>query len=698
MKHLLKITSLVLCLCLCAGLLPAALAAEHDVTVTATLNQSTLKTSTTEHQTVELYISADKNISLAAIGGQITWDEPLVLQSIEGASQTINIQKKDVNLDNGAITWYTEDSEDVTAKELLKVTFLVPINTPAGNYTVGFDKLVLGADYGTTKLDNNAAATATLTVTGETNGDVVMPEKGYTTTLTASTVTPVQGEVFTVSLNAAHSSETSYAAMEATVLYDHEKLAYRADRSTLGTNTVVQEHTPGLLRIADYGDERALGNDLYQLAFEAKVAGASEVELTAAAFTNKTNAETKDLTPATVESAPLTPEVVFSVTLPSAFEGLSIAHVGQSYTFHIADATLYNYNITFTAVMGNETVPVVSNGNGSYTVENVTGHLTITYQATPKEFTVTYPDVAPHTSDGSVAVYGTDYHFTLPDNVAAGLQSGMNYTLESVKIGEKSVPHSTSDNRSYTIAGADITGDLTITIRGTVVDRNQFTVTTAGNAVSAIQPHETVVDKGEDYSLEAYHITGYLYTMTVTMGGEPVEVITTDNGNGIYTYTVAKVTGDLVFTLNKTVNLAGVNVYNYLTLGDGQYMWLVTQEITLSPGHVSTYDGQPMFWSEQYQAYCYLVIAADLTLPDAQQMVGGMEGTALTVANDKDVNGTGIVDAADAQLAYNMYRLDYQDFSDTVPMIKFLRADVNNDQTIDTSDAVTIINQALLKK
>ena len=63
-----------------------------------------------------------------------------------------------------------------------------------------------------------------------------------------------------------------------------------------------------------------------------------------------------------------------------------------------------------------------------------------------------------------------------------------------------------------------------------------------------------------------------------------------------------------------------------------------------------------------------------------------------------DVNGTGILDASDAQLVYNMYNAVYNEFTSDVTMEKFLRADANGDNKVDVKDAEVIINKILSGK
>ena len=69
------------------------------------------------------------------------------------------------------------------------------------------------------------------------------------------------------------------------------------------------------------------------------------------------------------------PIPTYSVTLPADFTGESTVQDGADYTFTAKDPAKYIYTVT--AVMGGETVEVIDNGDGTYTVKNVTGDLVI---------------------------------------------------------------------------------------------------------------------------------------------------------------------------------------------------------------------------------------------------------------------------------------------------------------------------------
>ena len=53
---------------------------------------------------------------------------------------------------------------------------------------------------------------------------------------------------------------------------------------------------------------------------------------------------------------------------------------------------------------------------------------------------------------------------------------------------------------------------------------------------------------------------------------------------------------------------------------------------------------------------------------------------------------SGSVNINDAQLAYDMYKASYMEFTQNLPMLKFLEADVKTDSKLDTQDVAAIIN------
>ena len=219
--------------------------------------------------------------------------------------------------------------------------------------------------------------------------------------------------------------------------------------------------------------------------------------------------------------------------------------------------------------------------------------------------------------------------------------------------------------------------DLTIEVEGAEA---------AGVEIKADHYYEV----GKDVTIELDgQESGYVYNVIATVNDQEVDVI--DNGDGTYTIEGENVVaGGIVFTVTKVLDTSSVKVSQYVKM-DGATMYLVTCGTAID-GKVYTYGGAPMFWSDSYDSYCYLVIATSTFSTDAAKtQIGLKNGTAVAVSyDDVDVNMSNKEDANDAQLVYNMYNAMYADFS-VVPMEKFLRADVETDKVLNVDDAAAII-------
>ena len=684
MKNSLKrLLSVILCMALCAGMCVHAVALNENntlgVTFSATLDTPTIQKST-QNQTVVMRLTASQAVAVDGIGLTVTKDSPLTIASIAGGEKIVFGEETIADLDTGLVGWSSPDYENVTdVTELLVVTFTVPANTPAGTYNVGVTGLELTKDYGDI-WENAATATAVLTIT-----DAPVAVEGYYTAGVSATSDEVN-VLGTAAINVAvdHSDDESFAAGEIIVTYDPAKLTFNESASTLGAATV--NANAGTLKLEDYGADKTFGTGVYVLVFDAIAAGDTTVTLTSAAFVDKEDAVQSDLIPATITTGSVTLTIsgeAHAVTLPEIFTGPATIADGESYTFSVADGDNYDYD-TVTATMNGNPVTVIDNKDGTYTIANVTGALVITGTRTAKTYNVTFAGTAAGdiTDGANNATYGTDYTFTMPQ------AAGMAYSLESITIGGVAYTGYTVTNSMYTIPGSAITGDIVITVNKV---QTVASVTVEGTGAGAAAGYSATATKGQAYTLTITPESGYTYTVTATMNGEAANVV--DNGNN--TYTIANVTGNIVFTVERTVMTTGVTVSDqeYLPL-DSTNMWLVTNKIEVADGKVPTYDGEKMFWSEKYEAYCYLVIAQTLNVEDAKAKVGITDGTAASVDYGKDVNMTGKVDASDAQLTYNMYNALYSNFTE-IPMEKFLRADVNGDSKINTQDAVAIIAAVL---
>lgn len=678
-----QILTWVLCLTLCMGNAMAVHAADENNTLgvvfTVELDTPTISVSD-QAQTVIMRLKASEAVTLDGMSFTVTEDDPLAFTAVSGGTGMGAFSSADVNLDTGYAGWSSEDSENVTdVTELAVITLTVPANTEAGTYNVGITGLELTKDYGDV-WENAANASTTLTITEEAEA-----VEGYTAGLSFNGNTTNVGGTVGVNIAVNHNTETVFNAGEIVVNYDSSKLEY----SSITGNVTVDTATAGTLKLEDYGVDKTCGANVYTLTFQAIADGSADVTLASAAFINKAGAEKRDL----IAAAELSPNKVtltiskeqYSVTLPDIFTSDSTTVTkGESFTFSVANEH-YDYD-SVKATMNGADVTVTDNGDGTYTIDNVTGDLVITGNRTAKTFTVSLlgTGAADITDAVTSATYDEDYTFTMPT-----LENYV-YKLETLTIGGLAYTGYTVENSVYTIPGTAITGDMVIAVSKTQTSAG---VTVEGTGAGAAE-YEPTITIGEDYTLTITPEAGYRYTVSATMDGEEATVI--DNGDN--TYTIKNVTGAIAFNVSAEVITDGVSVSEYVTL-NGTIMWLVTNTTAVADGKVPTYDGNNMFRSEKYNegkgAYCYLVVAETLGTDTAKAALGIAEGTAVTVDYGMDVNKTGKVDASDAQLVWNMYNTQYAGFTADVTLEKFLKADVNGSGTITTEDAAAIIHGIL---
>ena len=508
----------------------------------------------------------------------------------------------------------------------------------------------------------------------------------YTLTLPADK-TVNAGEAVAVPVTLGHTAdETTFHAADMIFTYDAGKLEYTGISDT--TNYIVDAATAGTIHVQAYGEAKNLG-EAFTLNFTVKTTatGAATVTATSAKIDKSANAVAKDAPEAKLLDAEtvLTIKAVHSVTLPNIFEGKTTVEDGADYTFSKTDKDESHYEYTnVKATVNDENVAVIDNGDGTYTVKNVTGDLTVTGKRTPKTYSVKVEGTgAEDVTAASSAIYGEDFKFTLDR------KDGFRYTV-AVKVGDKSVTPDTTDNLSYTIPGADVTGDIVINsnkVAKPVQTYNvTFTGTGAGDATGA-----SSVKENATYTFTVNEQGGFEYTITATMGGKAVTV-TGSNGS----YSIANVTGDLVITIAKksTTTTMDVAVSKFVEMNN-KTVFLVTVTGTPEEGKAFVYGENVMYKTTAYggNVYSWLVIVdgtADLTAADAEAKITQAAATAEEVAAGYDVNETNVVDINDAQLTYDIYTGKYTDF-EKVSVRKFLRADTNADKVVNSADAVVVV-------
>lgn len=559
-----------------------------------------------------------------------------------------------------------------------KATYTVAKDTPTGTYTVSVDvQAIVDTSY-----DGAMLGTYTTTVNVTNNGgsdpEPVIPE-GYSVAASGDAGINV-GEDTTVALNVTHKDGNAYNAYYFEVSYDTSVLTYKS----ADVQDVVVDEAAGTLKIAGYGANKDSGTAAATLTFTGKAVGAGKVTITKANVDAKANANAQDAPAANIDETTATATITvggYSVTLPEGFTGAASAAAGTDYTFKATGDDYGCYDVT--ATMGGATTTVTNNGDGSFTISNVTGNIAV--KATPKTYavTVTGTGAADVSENAATATYKTDYTFKLTK------ADGYNYTV-TVTAGGNTVTATATTEGVYTISGADIKGELIITVEKAAIVIPTTTITITGDTDDVQGGLILTAKNGEDTTFKINKKDGYTYT--VKAGDTELTV----GADGTVTIPGSLLTGaPLTVTVTKTaVNPYSVEVYEYVKL-DGQSIWLVVAK----SDSVLAYGADTMFTSEKYGGYCWLVISAenaDTVKTEAIAAVKAGSGTAAAVVYTGDVNGTGNIDVNDAQLVYNIYNTEYASF-DALSRAKFLAADVNGDRTVTVLDAAAVVNTVLGK-
>lgn len=652
-----KQLSLLLSLCLLAGVMSPCTIYAADETLSVTLSTPYLVKSD-QAQTVEMYVRLPAGSRCEIFRYDIVNSGPVK------ATAATKGDDDQISGDNPCIVDTVAD-EDRTADyvNLGTVTYTVPAGTE-GTFQLGVSGVAL---YNGTGYDlEDGAQAVTLTVYGDASQ---LPSQGRTAVLSG----PANGTVGDTLTYQVTVTGDSFAAAQMALTYDNTKLELVKGS---GPEVTAFGNT---LTVADFGSTKTMPYT-YALTFTAKAAGTAAVTLKSAAFGTRESAVSQDLTAAALSGDPVTTVIgkrTHAVTLPSFFTGNSVANDGEAYTFRPVDSDPAHYSYTeVAATVSGTTSAVTDNGNGSYTVNNVTGPLTVTAVQTPKRYSVTFQtNTGVELPADGTAAYGTDYTFTMPKREYYAT------SIQSVTIDGTTIDYTSNATGLVTIDGAQIVGNIVIVIQqvqtGSPVS---VTGTGAGDAAGYV-PHATV---GSPYTLTLTQDDKYDYTVTATIAGQLVTLQTEGSS-----YTIQNVTaGEIVFNVNRSLKTQGMSAGWYLNL-NGTSVWLVKNAVDRLEGSTYTYDGTRMYWSGAYNAYCCLVIGTTAPAITADRLaIAG--GAAQEVVYSGDVNLTGTVDANDAQLVYNLYNVSYDDFS-IVSMEKYLRADVNGSGNVDINDAAAVI-------
>ena len=698
-----KIVSILLTLAMVLSLVPAVFAADEP-----TITMSADKTSVAPGETVTLTLSLDKDTAIDGAGMKINFDtSAYTLSKRTGVSESVEFAFTKVDVANSKgfvgltylLTSWDADAENHKiwkAGDLATFVFTAKegADTTNSKFTLQIDTLKTYDP----KQGDNLIDVAHNVVGGELTIPVETPEaKGYTVSM-GSDVTVASGQIVEIPVYiGSNNGETTYNAYDIRVTYDNTVLKPNMESvSEEGYRAFVSS---GAINITRYGEPANLGEAL-RLSFTAVGQGSTEVKIDLtnlktnlyAYVDNSTHAFNQDAAVAIVLNDKTTVTVSgYTVDLPDDFkrtdaEGSVIA-AGGNLTFVPKDPN-YNYTVTVTVGDG-EATTVSPDEDGIYTVPNVNGNVEVTCTGkTPKTFTVTQGD---DTTGAATATYQTDYTFNL---TPAG---GYVYKM-AVTIGDKAYTGFTAKvnddgTTTYTIPGADVTGDIIINSNKQVKQPETYQVRFVGNGAGEATGESTVQEK-TDYTFTVDKKANFEYTITATMGGKDVTVTEGENN----TYTISNVTGDLVITIEKKSTLTmEVAVSEYVQM-DNKTVFLVTVTGTPEEGKAFAYGEDVMYKTTAYgdNVYSWLVIVDKNEAFDqatAEAKITQASATAEEVTQSYDVNETGLVDINDAQLTYDIYSGKYTDF-EKVSVRKFLRADVTKDKVVNSADAVAVVKHS----
>ena len=700
-----KIVSVLLTLAMVLSLVPSVFAADEP-----TITMSADKTEVAPSETVTLTLSIDQAFDADAVGFEISFDNAAyTLTSAKncqasGATRLIFTNTDVANNSGRVAATYLQTGFDKNdpyhtswaAKDWASFTFTAKegVDASTAKFALTISKLLTYSGDGASQIQvahNVVGGELTIPVTGGS----VTPE-GYSVSI-PETKAVTTGETVEIPITI---SGKAYNAYSMRIHYytdvlelQNEAVNNEGFRLSESKGTDTNNRPFSSITLIRYGDTAQPGEAL-TLKFTAKAQGTTDVTILNARVDESANSIGFNAPDATITNGKTAVTVSgYTVVLSVDFtrtdtEGTVIMD-GDTLKFIPKDPN-YDYTVTVT-VGGAEVTPTIGE-DGTYTVASVNGNVTVTSTKTPKTFSVTLGD---DTNGDATAIYKTDYTFKLTPV--------KDYIYDvKVTIGGKEYTGLTSKKNddgttTYTILGADITGEIAINSNKGPRPMENFSVTFEGTGIGDVSNNANTVTENESYSFTLTKKEGFDYTVSATMGGTAVELTeTTDAENAnVVTYSIGKVTGDLVITVNKESTLTmEVAVSEYVQMDD-KTVFLVTVTGTPAEGKAYAYGEHVMYKTTAYGAnvYSWLVIVdkgQEFTAAVAEANITEAAATAEEVAQSYDVNETGVVDINDAQLVYDIYSGKYGDF-EKVTVKKFLCADVNSDKIVNSADAVAVV-------
>ena len=482
--------------------------------------------------------------------------------------------------------------------------------------------------------------------------------------------------------------------------YDAEKLTFTS--ATIGNSSedpaiINNNSAAGLLTIGGYGEVRS--DSSIMLNFTVKAAGEATVKLVKAQMDVRANAA-KDAQTASVPAGQSNTVTIlcggFPVVLPDCATGAAYVTENGDYTF-TADP---GYNYDFSAAVDGKTVAIINNDDDSYTIKNVTGKLVISANSTPT--VKTYEATVEGDGSGDVSVltpakHGQEYTFTVTQ--AANYDHAVAVTVNGLPV--TCTVSSSGSRYTYTISAASVTGPVVITVKKTLPSGTTM-ITFNGNGASDEWQKgvSRVISNGSDFDFYTNQHDGFDYSISAAGQSGIIPVSETGKTGEIgvkYTISGQYITGGIItITINKAQHFDWNVIVSPYVNTDGSTIWLITASPDPKPEETKSlyYGGKPMFWSEKYKSYAWLLLSSksqDTVKADAEAAITIKENAVTSIEYGGDVNGTDHIDINDAQYIYDLYNAKHS----ALDMEKFLRCDVNGNREVNVEDVRMVVSLLL---
>ena len=458
-----KIVSVLLTLAMVLSLVPSVFAADEP-----TITMSTDKTEVAPGETVTLTLSIDQAFEADAVGFEISFDN--TAYTLTGAkncqasgSTRLTFTNTDIANNEGRVAAaYLQTGFDVNdpyhtgwaAKDWASFTFTAKegVDASTAKFALTISKLLTYSQDGET-------VEIPITINGKDYNAYSVCISYYTDVLKLQ-------------------NETSNS--------EGLRLTTKAGRDTSGRSFED-------ISLVRYGEVAEPGVAL-TLKFTAKAQGTTDVTIRNARVDERANSISFNAPDATVTNGTTAVTVSgYTVDLSDDFtrtdaEGTVILE-GGNLTFKPKDP---NYDYTVTVTVGGVAVTPTIGADGTYTVANVKGNVIVTSTKTAKSFNVTLGD---NITGDAKATYKTDYTFKLtPEKdyvysvkVTIG---GTDYTGFTSQVND-------DGTTTYTIPGADITGEIVINSNKGPRPLYTFQVTFEGTGIGDVSNNANTVKEND---------------------------------------------------------------------------------------------------------------------------------------------------------------------------------------------------------